>query len=152
MTANEWVMQFLVGALFGALGQAIRVVAGLKKLNDKAVRQQKPFTDLFSASTLSVSLIIGAVAGVLGVLSTNIDLQAITRQDVVLLIGVGYAGADFIEGFVRKNLPANESEPAPAPARAPAVAGRAHLPPPGPASAPAPVSSPPELELQPPVG
>ena len=105
MTANEWVMQFLVGGLFGTLGQAIRVVVGLKKLNETAVREKRPFGDDFSPSLLAVSLLIGFVAGVLGMLSTDVSLKAITRENVLLLVGVGYAGADFIEGFMKKQLP-----------------------------------------------
>jgi hypothetical protein len=106
VSARDWVLQFLVGAMFGALGQGIRVVVGLKKLNDSALRQGKPFGELFSAGTLLVSLFIGAVAGVLGTLTTGVNLQAISRETVALLVGIGYAGADFIEGFVRKELPA----------------------------------------------
>ncbi len=100
------------GGLFGALGQGLRVLVGLKKLNDAALREGKPFGQLFSASTLMVSLLIGAVAGVLGTLTVNVNLQAITRENVVLLIGIGYAGADFIEGFVRKELPGRAPAPA----------------------------------------
>lgn len=105
MTASEWVMQFLVGGMFGALGQAIRVVVGLKKLNESAVQEKRPFGDQFSPSLLLLSLLIGFVAGVLGMLSTEVKLQTITRENILLLIGVGYAGADFIEGFMRKHLP-----------------------------------------------
>ncbi|MGC3996415.1 MAG: N-acetylmuramoyl-L-alanine amidase [Anaeromyxobacter sp.] len=105
MTANEWITQFFLGALFGALGLGIRIVVGLKKVNDAALHAGKKLSDEFSASTLLTSLLIGMVAGVLGTLTTQIDLQAISRENVVLLIAVGYAGADFIEGFVRKNLP-----------------------------------------------
>jgi hypothetical protein len=106
MTASEWVMQFLVGGLFGALGQGIRVVVGLKKLNETAVREKRPFGDSFSPGLVFVSLLIGFVAGVLGILSTDLSLKTITRETIVLLIGVGYAGADFIEAFMRKHLPA----------------------------------------------
>ncbi|HUL58296.1 MAG TPA: hypothetical protein VLU43_03435 [Anaeromyxobacteraceae bacterium] len=106
MSAHDWIMQFLVGGMFGALGQGLRVVVGLKKLNDSALLQKKPFGELFSAGTLVLSLLIGAIAGVLGTLTSSMNLQAITRENVMLLIGIGYAGADFIEGFVRKELPA----------------------------------------------
>ncbi len=106
-TAHDWIQQFLFGALFGALGQGIRVIVGMKKINDAALRSGQTFADVFSPGTLVVSLLIGAIAGVLGTLTAKIDLQALTRDNVVLLIGIGYAGADFIEGFVRKELPAN---------------------------------------------
>ena len=91
MSAHDWVMQFLVGGLFGALGQSLRVIVGLKKLNDSALLRGKAFGDLFSSGTLVVSLLIGAIAGVLGTLTSSVNLQAITRENVVLLIGIGYA-------------------------------------------------------------
>ena len=132
MTASQWIMQFLLGGVLGALGQAIRVVVGLKKLNDAALREGRSFREVFSASTLAMSLLIGFVAGALGVLSLVANLQAnIERQQVMLLIGIGYAGADFIEGFVRKNLPAaTTGAPVAAPARGAA----------------------PDVDLQPPIG
>ena len=119
MSAHDWIMQFLVGGLFGALGQGLRVIVGLKKLNDSALLRGKAFGDVFSAGTLVVSLLIGAIAGVLGTFTSSVNLQAISRENVVLLIGIGYAGADFIEGFVRKELPADAPgaahDPDPAP-------------------------------------
>lgn len=111
MTAHDWIMQFLFGALFGALGQGIRAIVGLKKVNDSAVRKGQSFGEVFSPGTLVVSLVIGAIAGVLGTLTANVNLQALTRENVVLLIGIGYAGADFIEGFVRKELPSSSTGP-----------------------------------------
>jgi hypothetical protein len=138
MTANDWITRFLVGGLFGALGQGVRVVVGLKKLNDSAVQSRTPLAEVFSASTLLVSLLIGFVAGVLGMLSADVDLQSITRQNILLLIGTGYAGADFIEGFVRKNIPGAATD-------ATTAAGRA-----APAAAsPAPTD---DVDLQAPVG
>lgn len=119
MTAHDWIMQFLVGGMFGALGQGLRVVVGLKKLNDTALQQRRPFGEVFNPSTLVVSLVIGFIAGVLGILTSNVDLQAITRENVVLLIGIGYAGADFIEGFVRKELPGGPTAAAPGPSNEP---------------------------------
>ncbi len=113
MSAHDWLMQFLVGATFGALGQGLRVIVGLKKVNDSALAKGQPFTELFSAGTLVVSLLIGAIAGVLGTLSAGVNLAAITRENIMMLIGVGYAGADFIEGFVRKELPSGAGGAAP---------------------------------------
>lgn len=113
MSATEWVMQFLVGGLFGMLGQGLRVVVGLKKLNDRALQAGLPFTELFKPSSLIVSLLIGFIAGVLGILTANLNLQAITRENIMLLVGVGYTGADFIEGFVRKTLPGGGASPLP---------------------------------------
>jgi hypothetical protein len=105
MTAYDWVMQFLAGGLFGATGQGIRVVVGLKKLNDQAQEEGRQFGELFRARDLLVSLLIGFVAGVLGILAADVDVHAIEKETILLLLGVGYSGADFIEGFVKKYLP-----------------------------------------------
>lgn len=114
MSAHEWMLQLLVGGVFGALGQAIRVVVGMKKLHDKAHHQNQSFSGVFNPSHLTLSLLIGFVAGGLGILPSKVNLQAITSQNILLLIGIGYAGADFIEGFIRKSipmaLPATEAE------------------------------------------
>jgi hypothetical protein len=116
VTATEWITQFLLGGLFGSLGQGLRVVVGLKKLNDRALQAGRPFNELFKPSSLIVSLLIGFIAGVLGMLTANLNLQAITRENILLLVGIGYTGADFIEGFVRKTLPSGSSAPlAPSP-------------------------------------
>lgn len=139
MSANQWATQLLLGGLLGTLGQGVRVVVGLKKLNDQALGERKRFSEVFSTSTFLMSLLIGFIAGVLGVISSGVDLAAVTRQDVLFLIGIGYAGADFIEGFVRKNLPSSATA-----AAAPAV------PPGGPAAGAADLSTGPDL--QPPVG
>ncbi len=108
MSAYDWIMQFLVGGLFGAAGQGIRVVVGLKKLNDQSQRDQRPFGDLFRAGDLLVSLLIGFIAGVLGILAANVDIHSIKRETIMLLLGAGYAGTDFIEGFVKKYLPSGD--------------------------------------------
>jgi hypothetical protein len=149
MSARDWILQLLVGGLFGALGQAIRVVVGMKKLHDKAVHQRQAFAEVFHPGTLALSLLMGFVAGTLGSLAQTVNLAAISARDISLLVGIGYAGADCIEGFVRKSLPAGvalreEEEDPPAPAQTPA-----------PPAAAVPVVSltvAPEIDLLPPVG
>jgi hypothetical protein len=107
------------GALLGATGQAIRVIPGLKKLHEAAHLTQQPMQDLFSASKLSVSLLIGAIAGVLGALTLSLDLaKPVSAQVLVSLIGIGYAGTDFIESFMAPRF--SPKAPAAAP---PAAAG-----------------------------
>ncbi len=103
-------MQLLVGGLFGALGQLIRIVVGMKKLNDKALHQKQSFGEAFNTSTLFLSILIGFVAGALGILPAKVNLGAMSSDQILLLIGIGYAGADFIEGFIRKSLPASSTE------------------------------------------
>jgi len=99
----------LLAVVLGALGQGARFVAGLKKQADKASREQKSLSDVFSLNALIVSLIIGAVSGVLGYLglkygsAEGADLAKGTTALGVM--AAGYAGADFIEAFANKWLP-----------------------------------------------
>lgn len=98
------ILLILVGGLLGTVGQGIRVVVGLKKLYDEALQSGEDFSKNFSAATLFFSLLIGFVAGVLGVLSIADMEKGLSKDQVLTLIGIGYAGADFIEGFVKKNV------------------------------------------------
>ncbi len=104
-SAVDWITLILLGGLLGTVGKGIRVVVGLKKVNDQAIQEKKDFSTLFSASTLFFSLLIGFIAGALGMLSLpDVDPSKLDTKQVLLpLLGIGYAGADFIEGFVRKN-------------------------------------------------
>lgn len=114
MAPGELLSQLLLGGLLGAVGQGLRVVVGLKKVWDESRSVNRQFAELFSTQSLLLSLLIGFVAGVLGIVSlTTPDLD--DRQTLVTLIGVGYAGADFIEGFIKSRIPS--------------VAGRAGGPP-----------------------
>ena len=60
--------------------------------------------DDFSGSRLLISLLIGAVAGVLGAISLNVPLgdAPIETSTIIALLGVGYGGADFIEAFMAR--------------------------------------------------
>ncbi len=127
MTAQEWIMLLLVGGLLGTVGQGMRVVVGLKKTYDRAVGEGKSFAENFNGATLLFSLLIGFVAGVVGTLSIPKLTAAEVRTDqVVTLIGIGYAGCDFIEGFIKRSAPELGKGPgkdgAPAPPEAPAPA------------------------------
>jgi hypothetical protein len=96
-TALEWMQVLGFGALLGAAGQVIRAVAGMKKLNDDP-------TGKFSASVMVVSVLIGAVAGLLGAISLGVNpKESIPAEKLIALLGIGYAGADFIEAFMAKS-------------------------------------------------
>jgi hypothetical protein len=110
MTIQQWILQLLLGGLLGVVGQGIRVVPGLKKVNDHALAEKKPFGDVFSMGTLLISLLIGFTAGALAIIASVPDGSAATtmdRQMILTLLAAGYAGTDFIEAFVKKNLPGN---------------------------------------------
>ena len=95
----------ILGAILGMVGQGLRVVVGIKKLGDQASNEKKDQKNLFETQQLVLSLIIafavGAIAGVLAAV-TNINTEFSTSL-IFTFIAAGYAGTDFIEGFMRKN-------------------------------------------------
>lgn len=110
MTIEHWIMQLLLGGLLRVLGQGIRVVPGLKKVNDQALAEGKPFGDVFNMGTLLISLLIGFTAGALAIIASPPDAGAGATMDrlmILTLLAAGYAGTDFIEAFVKKNLSAD---------------------------------------------
>jgi len=115
-TATNMLMLILLGGLLGAFGQGLRVVVGLKKVYDQAHADKADFTSLFDTSKLVVSLFIGFLAG--GIAILFMDKPVMGKELYTMLIGTGYAGADFIEGFVQKTLPAAGGGAAGAPASA----------------------------------
>jgi hypothetical protein len=99
----------LLSGLMGMLGQSIRAIVGLKGIADQAADPNTPNPELFSAARLIVSLIIGFVAGAAAGLAMGLDkVSAVTLTDTQLLLSLmaaGYAGTDFIEGFMASYLP-----------------------------------------------
>lgn len=92
-----------LGFLLGAVGQTARVIVGLKKTSDE-VRAQgagTSFSDCFEPGQLVISLIIGGVAGALASLAVLDQMTTLTKEVVLGLMAAGYAGSDFIEGFMR---------------------------------------------------
>jgi hypothetical protein len=75
----------------------------MKKLSDSAESANASAADMFTASRMVVSLIIGFIAGVAAALAIGIDkLLKFDAQNVQLLLGIaaaGYVGTDFIEAF-----------------------------------------------------
>ncbi|WP_259070935.1 hypothetical protein HDF24_22970 [Mucilaginibacter sp. X4EP1] len=118
----------LLGGLLGLTGQSIRVIVGLKKTYDSSVQQSTQFKDAFDGKQLLISLLIGFVAGLLAtLLQLSFDPKAPqftwTKDIAVEIIAVGYAGADFIEGFMKKYLPAQDSTAVPNAAATTTVTG-----------------------------
>ena len=96
----------ILAGLMGMVGQGARTVVGLKKLHDSNATQPPDQATTFLASRLVISLIIGFIAGVLAALAIGLDkLTGAAGATVEVLLGLaaaGYAGADFIEGFMSK--------------------------------------------------
>ena len=97
----EIVLFIVLGIILGIVGQGARAVVGIKKRYDKVSEGRE---DWFDAKLLMISLMIGGIAGALGAIAL-LDRRVIDRQTLLTLITIGYAGTDFIEGFMRKSLP-----------------------------------------------
>lgn len=111
MDVQKLLFLLLLGATAGALGQALRVVVGLKKAGEEAEAKGKTLKEEgIDMGRMVVSLLVGAVAGVMAILSatgfSDTAADNITPQLFFGVLGAGYAGTDFIEGFMRKQIPA----------------------------------------------
>jgi hypothetical protein len=115
LNANQWLTLVSFGALLGAVGQMLRVIPGLKKLNDESRATGVDARTAFSPATLIVSLLLGALAGVLGAISLGIKPDdALNSSVITQLMAIGYAGSDFIEAFMQKRLPGSDAVVPPA--------------------------------------
>src|SRR5262249_26031646 len=94
-----------LGAILGATGQGIRVIVGLKKAAESAQATGSSLKQVFNGARLLVSLLIGAIAGVLPAFLFIPKAKPITYQPLIAFWGAVYAGADFIEGFMRRAVP-----------------------------------------------
>ncbi|HEX3043468.1 MAG TPA: hypothetical protein VHY08_01835 [Bacillota bacterium] len=101
MTIEKILSSILIGALLGMLGQAIRILLGLKK--DKTVAAEDGRKAVINHKKMGVSIFIslavGAIAGVLQML-LNPD-QGNTKEFIFTIILCGYSGSDFIEGLLK---------------------------------------------------
>jgi hypothetical protein len=101
----------LIGVLLGVGGQIARSAVGLKKEMDKA--RPKAGDDKwywFNMQELLVSLLLGGAAGAFA--AVLMMGAAIDNKFLMACIGAGYAGSDFIQGFMHRELPAAADEAA----------------------------------------
>jgi len=93
----------VLGCILGAVGQGIRVVVGIKKELDEAKSSGKTWKEWFEMRELLESFIIafavGGIAGVIGII--GFLGTEITKESMIALMAIGYAGTDFIEGFMK---------------------------------------------------
>jgi hypothetical protein len=139
LDATTWMQLIGLGAIMGALGQGIRAIVGLKKVNDAVSSSTASMGDVIDPSRLVTSLVIGAIAGALAGVSLINDIHAVSSAQIFALLGAGYSGADFIEGFMSRVTPA-PGAPAGQEAigvggAAPSAAGAASAPSPAPVPA-----------------
>lgn len=105
MNINEWMNLLGLGLICGAVGQAVRVIAGMKKLGEEAGSMEK-LREAFIPQQFIVSLLIGSAAGALAAIGLQPPANdSVPPEVITTLIGAGYAGADFIEAFMRRALP-----------------------------------------------
>ena len=108
-TSAECILiNLLLSGLLGLIGQGIRVIVGLKKLHEEAAAENAPnpkaaFDEKFDVRQLWLSLFIGFIAGCLA--NMGRPKGEFTPEVQLAIIATGYAGADFIEGFLQKILP-----------------------------------------------
>jgi hypothetical protein len=99
----------ILGGLMGLLGQGARAVVGLKGMADSAKALDLSPNDLFEAVRLVVSLLIGFLVGLAAALiyikTANSPLTEPTWQVLLGFAASGYAGVDFLEGFISQYLP-----------------------------------------------
>jgi len=118
MNTQELILQLLLGGILGVVGQILRSAAGMKKIHDTASSTGQSFGDIFDASQLGMSLLLGFGAGVLAILATGstADVGGMDRNGLITIIAAGYSGSDFIESIVTKRLPGAAKAPPPPPA------------------------------------
>jgi len=104
-----WLQVVTLGGVMGATGQGVRTIVGMKKLGDAAAAQGLDRSDLLSVSQLVISLAIGFIAGALAGITVITNPKDISIEQILGIAAAGYAGADFIEGFMSRIAPANPS-------------------------------------------
>ena len=106
MAIAEILGELVVGGLMGMIGQGARAVIGLKKLREESSNKAPDQADVFMASRLMISLMIGFITGVAALLLLGgMPLAGELKDHLSFLMGIaaaGYAGTDAIEAFVQK--------------------------------------------------
>lgn len=103
MDITSILVNVVLGILLGMIGQGIRAIVGIKKENDQAAG--KDWKEWFDMNELVLSLIIGGIAGGLSATLLLSRGTEVDRDSLLTLVGSGYAGTDFIEGFMVRKTP-----------------------------------------------
>ena len=97
LTPLSVLILILVGGILGTVGQLIRVIVGLKKAADSHTETDYRRT----AFSLMLAFAVGGVSGVLAAINM-VDTGLFDKSVVIAFLAAGYAGTDFIEGFMKK--------------------------------------------------
>lgn len=116
MTGQELLQLIAIGAIAGAFGQGLRVTVGIKKAGDEAAVEGTTLSAKgLDVSRLTISIFIGTIAGGIGIFTITGFSEGpgskISAEMFFGVVGIGYAGTDFIEGFIRTRLPRAEIFP-----------------------------------------
>lgn len=126
METEKAILIILLGGVLGVVGQGVRMMVGLKKLNESNENPERGATLEFDANRIWLSLFMGFVAGILSVIVKGIDEKFVYTKEVAFaIIAAGYSGADFIEGvfnsYIKKDVTKkDEANPNPSPENKPA--------------------------------
>lgn len=106
---SEYLSALILGGILGMVGQSLRVIVGMKKYYERVqedFQQGKKSTEKVDWTFLSISLLIGFVAGAFGII-LKIDYESastmvMNKDFMISIIAIGYMGVDFIEGMMKK--------------------------------------------------
>jgi hypothetical protein len=117
-TVADVLSALCVGGLMGVVGQGARTIVGLKGMVDEAKEKNLGQDDVFRASRLVFSLLLGFLIGIIAAITLGVDeiIKDPTGnlRTLIGIAGAGYAGTDFLEGFIANYLPGSGSSKAPA--------------------------------------
>jgi hypothetical protein len=100
---STWFSIVALSALMGIAGQGIRVFVGLMKVRDEAAALGHKFIKAVEPTRLTISLLIGAVAGVAAAIVVA-PVSPVSRAALLGLGAAGYSGADLVEGLMARYL------------------------------------------------
>jgi hypothetical protein len=111
MQPENLVNLLLLGGISGVVGQALRIIVGLKKLNynNSVAVTTGAAQQGFSWARMLLSVFIGFIAGILGMLvkyfAADDNNVNVGPELIVAITAVGYSGVDFLEGIFNAYLP-----------------------------------------------
>lgn len=111
MQAETLINLLLLGGISGVIGQAMRIIVGLKKLNynNSVAVTIGSVQENFSWKRLLLSVFIGFNAGILSMLlkyyAANNNVINVGPELIIAIIAVSYSGVDFVEGIFNGYLP-----------------------------------------------
>jgi hypothetical protein len=98
MIALDFLHLLGLGGLCGFFGQVIRALVGLKKAKHYA---PKNTTLEINIGQLVITCTLGFVMGAIGLVAMHQDAdEPISKNMIITMIAIGYAGTDFLEGLL----------------------------------------------------